>query len=137
MSNVTTGGCQCGEVRYRITGSPLLLVACHCKECQRQAGSAFGMSLSVRRADFELTSGTLRSFTRGTDSGREIRCSFCPSCGTRIHHEPQYAPGALNLKAGTLDDTTSLSPTMHVWTCSKQSWVTIPDDVDAFEQQPV
>jgi hypothetical protein len=74
--------------------------------------------------------------TGGCQCG-EIRCSFCPSCGTRIHHEPQYAPSALNLKAGSLDDTTSLSPTMHVWTSSKQSWVTIPDDVDAFEQQPV
>ena len=38
------GGCQCGEIRYRLTGAPLWLTVCHCNECKRQSGGAFGMS---------------------------------------------------------------------------------------------
>ena len=44
-----TGGCQCGLVRYVLTAEPIRLVACHCKECQRQSGSAFGMSMLVKQ----------------------------------------------------------------------------------------
>jgi hypothetical protein len=37
-----TGGCQCGAIRYEIASFPLLLYTCHCTDCQRQTGSAFG-----------------------------------------------------------------------------------------------
>lgn len=130
------GGCQCGRVRYRLGGSPLALAVCHCRECQRQSGSAFGMSLVVRKQDFTLLSGELRDFTRSSDSGRDIRCAFCPDCGTRIVHEPRYAEGVLNVKAGTLDDTSTLAPALHAWTGSKQAWVEVPADLPCFEGQP-
>jgi hypothetical protein len=35
-------------VRYRITGEPIALYVCHCRECQKQSASAFGLSLEVR-----------------------------------------------------------------------------------------
>ncbi len=47
MSASYTGGCQCGQVRYEIRAEPLTLYLCHCKECQQQSSSAFGMSLTV------------------------------------------------------------------------------------------
>ena len=48
MSVIHEGGCQCGTVRYAIAGEPLWVIVCHCKECQRQSGSAFGMTLAVK-----------------------------------------------------------------------------------------
>ena len=130
------GGCQCGRVRYRVTGDPLYLVACHCKECQRQSGSAFGMSLMVRAADFTVQ-GELRMFERVADSGRTLRCFFCPECGTRIYHEPAYAAGVVNIKAGTLDETAGLEPQLHTWTDSKQGWVPIPAGMPTNPRQPM
>ncbi len=136
MSEACEGGCQCGAVRYRIRGEPLALGVCHCTECQRQSGSAFGMSLVVRKEDFELASGELRDFTRTSDSGRPVRCAFCPTCGTRIFHEPRYLEGVLNVKPGTLDDTSGLAPTLQIWTSRKQGWVVLREDVQRFEKQP-
>lgn len=124
------GGCQCGSVRYRIEGEPLDLVVCHCTECQRQSGSAFGMSLAVRAKDFRLTTGTLKSFTVTCDSGRLKTCTFCPDCGCRIYH--QTDPRGMSVKAGTLDDRTTLRPTAHYWTARKQPWVVVPDGVRTF-----
>jgi hypothetical protein len=129
------GGCQCGQVRYRITVEPLMLVACHCKECQRQSGSAFGMSLFVPAAGFELQ-GTLKMFERQSDKGRPLRCFFCPECGTRIYHEPSYGAAMRNVKAGTLDDTSWLAPKMHFWTQSKQPWAVIPEGAVTHPTQP-
>jgi hypothetical protein len=130
------GGCQCDAVRYELTGPPLRVVVCHCKECQRQSGSAFGMSVAVRENDFRLLRGAPKRFVRKTDSGRELECFFCPDCGTRIYHKPQGIGPVLNVKPGTLDDTTWLEPTLHAWIARKQRWVEIPTDLQAFETQP-
>lgn len=43
---------------------------------------------------------------------------------------------AINIRAGTLDDTSELAPTTHAWTNSKQPWVEIPANATRFEKQP-
>src|SRR5215510_10709367 len=101
MEPSSEGGCQCGNVRYRIAAEPLDLYVCHCRDCQRQTGSAFGMSMIIALSSFRLLSGELASFSVRCDSGRLKRCSFCPACGTRIHHQVRDA--VLSVKAGTLD----------------------------------
>jgi hypothetical protein len=136
MAEAREGGCQCGSVRYRFEGEPVALAICHCSECQRQSGSAFGMSLTVRKEDFELLSGTLKSFTRSADSGRLVTCAFCPECGTRIYHEPQYRKGSINIKPGTFDDVSFLRPMLQVWTIRKHAWVELAPDITAYERQP-
>ncbi len=136
MRDPREGGCQCGAVRYRLEGEPVALITCHCTECQRQSGSAFGMSLIVPKDSFQLLAGDLKWFVRTADSGRAVDCAFCPACGTRIYHEPTSRKDTLNIKPGTLDDTSWLSPALHVWTKSKQPWVPIPEAVRCFEGQP-
>ncbi len=136
MGDRREGGCQCGALRYRLEGEPVALVACHCTECQRQSGSAFGMSLIVPKDAFQLLCGEPKRFARTADSGRSVECAFCPACGTRIHHEPTYRKDTLNIKPGTLDDTSWLSPALHVWTKSKQPWVPIPEGMRSLEGQP-
>jgi hypothetical protein len=130
-----TGGCQCGLVRYRLSGEPLMINICHCAECQRQSGSAFGMSLMVP-AHSLVVEGLLKEFARTADSGRTLRCFFCPECGTRIYHQPAYAAGVVNLKPGTLDDRSWLRPSAHFWTSSRQPWVDLPAGVPQHERQP-
>jgi len=130
MTARTSGGCQCGHVRYELVGAPAGLVVCHCSGCQRQSGSAFGMSLDVAAEHFELRRGTLRTFEIDCDSGRRKTCSFCPECGVRIHHA--CGDGSLSIKAGTLDDRSGLEPEAHYWTAEKQPWVSIPPGVPSY-----
>ncbi len=132
-----TGGCQCGDVRYEVVGTPRKLVVCHCTDCQRQSGSAFGMTLVVDEADFRLTQGEPKSFASTSAAGRGKLGVFCPRCGTRIYHKPEWRRGTVSVKPGTLDDTSWLKPDMHLWTRSKQSWVTIPEGVETHEGQPL
>jgi len=87
------------------------------------------------REQFELLRGTLKKFTRSSDSGRPVVCSFCPECGNRIIHEPSYAPHMVNVRAGTLDDTSWLEPTVQAWTASKHPWLILGIE-PCFEAQP-
>ena len=64
MPETFHGQCQCGAVRYRVTGTSATLFACHCTDCQRQSASAFGMALWVRDAAVALTGGEPKEWLR-------------------------------------------------------------------------
>jgi hypothetical protein len=130
-----TGGCQCGAVRYRITGWPLTLYCCHCSECQRQSASAFGMSMRVARADVEIDPDALSFWIRDAGKITEAYGRFCPDCGVRIMHDRPDSE-AVTIKAGTLDDRSWLRPVGHIWTASAQPWVAIPGETLNCEGQP-
>jgi len=104
-----------------------MLYACHCRDCQKQSSSAFGMSLIMRRDDVSFTRGAERLKrwdTRGED-GRSKRCAFCPDCGSRLYHASERDDAAISVKAGSLDDTRWLRPVAHIWLQSAQPWLEI------------
>jgi hypothetical protein len=127
-----TGGCQCGSVNYVVTAEPMRVSVCHCKECQRQSGSAFAMSMLLKKDSLTVT-GRTKQFTRIADSGNEVTGVFCPECGVRIYHALQSAPDVVALKPGTLDETSWLRPSSFIWMKRAQGWVPVPDDVEAIE----
>jgi hypothetical protein len=131
-----TGGCQCGATHYEVTGEPKQVLACHCTDCQKQSGSAFGLVMVVEEDAFRLIEGEVKTFVSTSDAGREKTGAFCPKCGSRIYHLIAWRPGMLSVRAGTLDETGWLQPTVHLWTRSKQPWISIPDGATVFETQP-
>ena len=80
------GGCQCGAIRYRLLRAPAALYACHCRDCQKQSSSAFGLSMWVERDAVEFTGAEPRIYRTCGDSGKEKVCAFCGECGTRLYH---------------------------------------------------
>ena len=118
------GGCQCGAVRYTLRNAQREMWACHCKECQKQSGSAFGLSLPTPRADLEIT-GDLATYRRPTESGSFTTGYFCPKCGSRILHVSDRSPDNCVLKAGTLDDTSDLVVGRHIFTERAHPWLNI------------
>jgi hypothetical protein len=131
-----TGGCQCGQLRYEVNAEPLSVYVCHCTECQRQSGSAFGMSMMVPRAAFRFVTGEAQRYSRKADSGRIIDGDFCESCGVRPVHYPRANEAVAIVKPGTLDDAGWLHPVGHIWTKSAQAWMQIPADSVIHEGHP-
>ena len=130
------GGCQCGNIRYRIRGEAYMLYACHCTDCQKQLSSAFGMSLIVDADQIELLQGQdrLRHWDTYGEDGSLKRCAFCVDCGSRLIHGDE---GRVSIKAGSLDQTDDLNPVAHIWLRSAQPWVKIDRDrVRGFDQEP-
>ena len=130
-----TGGCQCGAVRYTISGPPVVFYLCHCTECQKQTSSAFGESLRVNLADFTIE-GPTKTFLRPIAKGGHQTCTFCGTCGTRLTHQRPGYGDKLNVKAGSLDDAKWLVPAGHIWVSSKQAHINIRDDELAYPHQP-
>lgn len=127
MSDVHFGGCVCGAVRYTVRGEPAAAFVCHCKFCQRRTGSAFAITVYFKIEDVELLEGALSSHEHKSDeSGRWIQRHFCTACGTPISHIAEMRPGLRAIAGGTFDDPNWFSIKQHIWTKSKQAWVSIP-----------
>lgn len=131
----STGGCQCGSVRYAVTAPPRALYCCHCTACQRQGGSAFAMSLLIDADAFEISKGAPAVYHFAGDSGRAKQGLYCSDCGVRLSHVAEGAP-TRTVRAGTLDDTAGLKPAGHIWTKSAQRWVRFSDDDLLYERGP-
>ena len=126
-----SGGCLCGAVRFTAP-DPVVQAVCHCKNCQKQAGTAYSVVLGVPAPGLAIT-GTLKTYEDTGDSGNKVQRKFCPNCGSPIVSEIAGSPLAF-IKAGTLDDTSAISPTVHVWTGSAMACTVIPDGVMQLER---
>jgi hypothetical protein len=130
------GGCQCGALRYRIIAAPLMIYACHCTNCQRIAGSAFGLATTITENSLEFTSGEPSRVEWRSDAGNTRYGTFCGRCGCRIAHGQMPTNGVLSLRAGTFDDTSWVVPAGHIWTRSAQPWFQFGADDILWDAQP-
>ncbi len=133
MTSTFDGGCACGTLRYRMQSAPMFVHCCHCKDCQRQTGSAFVLNALIETNRVQLLSGAPQPSSMPTDSGKPHTVFRCPQCGTAVWSE--YGGGAALrfVRVGTLDEPTALPPDVHIYTRSKQPWLTLPDGVPSFE----
>jgi hypothetical protein len=129
------GGCDCGQVRYRLTAEPIMINCCHCRACQRQSGSAFGINVLIEAENVELLGEAPIATEVASGSGHGQAIMRCPHCGTAVWGVYHAAgDGAHFVRAGTLDDPDQAVPRAHIWTESKVPWVVIPEGVPRFEQ---
>lgn len=131
-----SGRCQCGSVVFECAETPLALYACHCTECRKQSGSAFGMSYQVPKASLALIEGEPKLWPRVADSGNRVDCFFCPDCGSRLWHENSGSPDGITVKAGALDAPVDFSSAIHIWTVSRLPGLVIPAQALSFEREP-
>jgi hypothetical protein len=133
MSQTLEGGCACAAVRYRMTRAPMFVHCCHCRDCQRQTGTAFVLNALIETAQVEVLSGELRRFEMPTESGRPHGIYRCATCGTALWSEYGGVEKLRFVRVGTLDDPTALSPDVHIYVRSKVPWVALPPGVPAFD----
>ena len=78
------GGCACGAVRYALTNGPLIVHACHCRDCQRITGSAFVINNWIEEKCVAASGRAPKSFTLHGGSGKRHDVFFCDTCGTTV-----------------------------------------------------
>ena len=132
VSAMSEGGCSCGSIRYRLTSEPLFVHGCHCRNCQRQTGSAFAVNLLSEADRVELMQGEPEQVDVPRDDGSTQAIFRCPACEVAVWSNYGW-PTLLFVRGGTLDDPSGVEPDVHIYTRSKLPWVTPPDGVPAFD----
>lgn len=128
------GGCDCGAVRYRLQRPPLIVHACHCRDCQRLTGAAYATNAWIEKELVEVLSGSLQVYRRKGGSGSDHEVHSCSACGTTVFSDYRRAPGNhWWVRVGTLDDPSLCTPDVHIFTRSKHPAVVLPEGTPVFE----
>jgi hypothetical protein len=130
------GSCLCGSILYTCDAQPLVVALCNCTHCQKQSGAAFSVNVGVPKGSLTFTRGKTAVFQDVGGSGQPVYRHFCGACGSPIYSDVVSRPNLDWLKAGTLNDTSWVRPTLSLWCASAQPWVRQPEDITRFEQGP-
>jgi hypothetical protein len=103
MTEIHTGGCQCGAIRFRVTGVLEDSSICHCRMCQKAFGAYYAPLVNTRGAKLVWTRGALKHF----QSSNHVRRGFCENCGTPLTYE---AADGVAIAAGAFDDPALVPP---------------------------
>lgn len=129
------GACSCGHTRYKLTRAPLFVHCCHCTYCQRETGSAFGLNALIEASEVVLEQGKLErvELPSKSDKGQSVfRCSQC-----QVALWSHYGAGGDTLsfvRVGTLSDAASITPSIHIYTSTKQPWVRLSSEVPSVDE---
>lgn len=119
--------CRCGQLVARCVGEPVRVSVCHCLDCQRRTGSAFGAQ--ARWPDGHVfLQGARRVWTRTADSGNLTTYSFCPDCGSTVAYAGEAFPGLTAVPLGAFADPGFPAPRFSVWEHRSHAWAPVLGD---------
>ena len=132
---VADGGCACRRVRYRVKRAPIVVHCCHCTWCQRETGSAFAVNALVEAANVDLVAGEVEIIPTPSQSGKGQKIARCPTCQVAVwSHYAGSGDGFCFVRVGTLDEPARMPPEIHIFTSTKQPWVTLPEGAKVFAE---
>jgi hypothetical protein len=128
------GHCECGRISYEADTEISDFSHCHCSQCRRLHGAAFGTYAGVATASFRYLSGeaSLKIYASSADHERV----FCAECGSNIMVTIESEPDELYLCMGTVDGDPSCPPGYHIFVGSKAPWHEINDDLPQYDTTP-
>jgi hypothetical protein len=113
---VRSGGCQCGAVRFSVSGALGRASLCHCRMCQKAFAAPYAALVSAPSSVI---------WTRGApayfQSSNRVRRGFCSACGTPLTFEPDAGPIELAIVA--FDDPAGIAPVIQHMRAQRLAWV--------------
>ena len=129
-----TGRCLCGAVSFKISADPIATRICWCRDCQHLAAN--GTVNLLVPAEALAISGALSEYTKKADSGNEVTRQFCTKCGTHLFAKSSGGPQFRVVRAGNLDEPSSVQPSRNIWAASAPSWACLDPALERVERQP-
>jgi hypothetical protein len=135
MIQKLSGGCACGVIRYECNADPVVMLNCHCRDCQHASGSGYAAILVVLKTAVRMR-GEPRYHRAIGDSGKAVERGFCSICGSQVILKLERLPHLVGLQAGSLDDPSIYRPAMDVFISSAQPWDYLNPAVQKHTHEP-
>jgi len=131
-----TGRCLCGSVSYSTKAEPAMIAVCHCTDCRRQSGGPFSVNVVVPTKAIAFEGDTRAQFVMSGKSGQPVTRNFCNRCGSPLTTEMPAFGHLAAIKAGTLDDSSWVKPTIQIWCDTTEPWSIVDDNIDSAPANP-
>lgn len=130
--NSRQAACSCGQLKVIVKGEPTRISVCHCLECQRRTGSAFGVQARFPEEAVRIEGASTEYVSTG-DSGKSVRFHFCPECGSTVWYRIDAAPGFIAVAIGAFADPLFPAPKVSIYESRKHAWVAIDGEIENFD----
>ena len=130
-----TARCACGSVTATMTGEPLGVRQCWCRQCQQAAAGGPTNNAMFLTADVAM-SGALSVYRTPAASGNTLNQFFCPGCGTHVYGQSSARPHMMSMRLGFLDEGHGLRPDTAIWLVDAPDWAVIDPTLERVERQP-
>jgi hypothetical protein len=134
MNLPITGGCICGAVRYESSAEPVMMIRCHCRDCQQVSGGPYTPAVIFPFSAFHVTRGKIQHYATPSQGGGSNLRGFCPQCGSRLTGAENPAQGIIGVVASSLDDPSLFKPTMDFFVEDAQPWDLLDETTRKFPQ---
>ena len=129
-----TASCACSQLNLKVTQEPQIVAICSCRQCQLRTGSVYSTHAFFPQSGVTIE-GDSKSFTRSSDSGREVTFHFCPTCGSTVFWHAEARPDAVGIASGCFTGGPELpAPVAGVFIGDKADWVPLPPGMPTFDQ---
>ena len=88
----------------KVAASRIFSLQCHCRDCQRQSGTAYVAAVRMPAAEFRITQGTPKRYLARSDAGNEIARVFCGDCGAPLYVQVATRPDLVGIRVASFDD---------------------------------
>jgi hypothetical protein len=122
-----SGGCLCGAVRFRATGSLRGVIYCHCSQCRKQSGH-YVAATQAADAEFEIEGADNLTWYAASP---EARRGFCSICGSLLFWKDSRLD-RISIMAGAFEAPTGLAGQGHIFVADKGDYYTIDDGLPQF-----
>jgi hypothetical protein len=125
------GTCLCRKVEFGVDGPIIGMSNCHCTECRKAYGSAFGTVAICRKNDFKYSKG--QNLILSYKQTERVTRYFCSSCGSPLPMVEDWDT-LVGIPAGLLDDDPGITPSEHIFVAYKAPWWEITDDTPQYQE---
>lgn len=135
MTEKIEGGCLCGAVRYAASGAPMMVGHCYCTDCRKASGTSHGTHAAFPEPAVSIN-GQTKAYESAADSGNTIARHFCANCGCALFSTNSAMPGAVFIRASSLDDPSQVTPMMTVYASRAPEWAVLDTARPVFSEMP-
>jgi hypothetical protein len=126
MSDLLTGGCNCGAVRFEVTQPLVSASYCHCRRCQRRSGAAASANAHPAPGTVRIVEGEQALRAWKPDDGMEK--VFCGECGSAVFARNPGDGDLVGIRMGAFDGDPGVRPSVRLFVAYAAPWEAIPDD---------
>ncbi|WP_456320192.1 GFA family protein [Paraneptunicella aestuarii] len=122
---IRTAKCCCGKTSIRVSGEPKVHAVCHCLNCKKRTGSAFGISAYFRDEQIQQQEGETSIYQVDKPSSQYRH--FCPHCGTTLFWKVELFPGLTGVAGGCFAEQPLPEPVYTASNEHKLDWCRLPE----------
>jgi hypothetical protein len=121
-----TATCACGAASISVRGQASQHNVCHCTNCKRRSGSAFGISAYFQRTQLVERRGEMQVYAFHHQALKhDQERHFCRRCGTTLYWFMSSHPELIGIAGGCFEDGALGPPTASVNDAQRLPWLTL------------